>query len=99
MGQSKLAVKPITARSRALPSRVATKPTWRHRNGAPLNFSGMLASQDNADAVSDGPEVLQTMMNHVAFRDYHLFRSETRIITGDESTPADAAPTPVPRPN
>ncbi len=75
------------------------EPTWRHRNGAPLNFSGMLASQDNADAVSDGPEVLQTMMNHVAFRDYHLFRSETRIITGDESTPADAAPTPVPRPN
>jgi len=72
------------------------EPAWRHRNGAPLNFSGMLASQDNADAVSDGPEVLQTMMNHAAFHDYHLFRSATRILTGDEP---DAVPTTAPRPN
>jgi hypothetical protein len=39
---------------------------------------------------------LQTMMNHAAFHDYHLFRSTTRILTGDEP---DAVPTTAPRPN
>ena len=73
------------------------EPSWRHRNGEPLKFAGSLASMDNADAVSDGPEVLQTMMNHVVFSDYHVFRSETRILTeadqGKETTPSDSTPT------
>lgn len=69
------------------------EPAWHHRNGEPLKFAGMLASEDNADAVSDGPEVLQTMMNHVEFRDYHLFRSETRILTGEEQSGSEAPTT------
>jgi hypothetical protein len=54
------------------------------------------------DAQARGSEVLQTMMNHVTFRDYHLFRSETRILSegerGADSNPQASAPLLPPAP-
>jgi hypothetical protein len=58
----------------------------------PLNFRGMLASEDEADSAAPGPEVLQTLLNHVVFREYHLFRSDARIVNGDEAEPATNPP-------
>jgi hypothetical protein len=56
------------------------------------------------DAQTRGTETLQTMLDDVVFRDYHLFRSETRILTdGDQGPdanpqgskpPIDPSPTP-----
>jgi hypothetical protein len=43
------------------------------------------------DAQTRGTETLQTMMNDVVFREYHLFRAETRILTEPGGQP-DARP-------
>jgi hypothetical protein len=48
------------------------------------------------DAQNRGSEVLQTLLNDVVFRDYHLFRSETRILTGVEQ---QEGATPSAKPN
>jgi hypothetical protein len=58
-------------------------------NGDPHNFAGSLYTVDDANAVSAGPEVLQTLMNHVVFKDYHLFRSDARILTDPDSPSPD----------
>ncbi len=57
------------------------EPAWIHLNGDPKSVAGSLYTVDDANALSSGPEVLQTMMNHVVFKDYHLFRSDARILT------------------
>ena len=64
--------------------------------GKPDDWGGLLVLEDEADGVSDGPEILQTMLNHVVFRQYHLFRSETRILSGDDEDPKANPPAPVP---
>jgi hypothetical protein len=65
------------------------EPAWIHLNGDPHNFAGSLYTVDDANAVSAGPEVLQTLMNHVVFKDYHLFRSDARILTDPDSPSPD----------
>lgn len=59
--------------------------------GKPEGFGGLIQAENEADGVSDGPEILQTMLNHVVFRQYHLFRSETRILPEDDA-PKDGIP-------
>jgi len=41
---------------------------------------------------------LQTLVNDVVFRNYHLFRAEMRIITDDASQPQENQPAPSPAP-
>jgi hypothetical protein len=67
-----------------------------HGNAEPLNFVGMLGSQGAPDPTNSGPEVLQTLLSHVVFRDYHLFRSDARIIPGDGAEPGENQPAPAP---
>jgi hypothetical protein len=50
----------------------------------------------------DGVSPMRTQVNDVAFIDYHLFRAEARILTGEsvgkQETPADIAPPPAQSP-
>lgn len=64
-------------------------------NAAPLNFND-LASVSVPGPTNDGPEVLQTLLNHVVFREYHLFRSDARILSGDDKDPEGISPAAVP---
>ena len=51
------------------------------------------------DQPHDANLPLLTEVNDVAFTDYHLFRAEARILTGDNATDPDAAPAaPAPPP-
>jgi VWFA-related protein len=45
--------------------------------------SGQVSMQTRDDSASDAP--LQTMLNEVVFDQYHLFHSEARILTPDDS--------------
>lgn len=50
-----------------------------------------------ADGLEDTSLPIKIEVNDVAFTDYHLFRAEARILTGDNATGPDAAPgTPAP---
>ena len=60
--------------------------------GLPTDIGSLGANQDSTDR----PEILQTMLNHVVFRQYHLFRSESRILTDQEDAPGDVPPIIVP---
>jgi hypothetical protein len=57
-----------------------------------LNFPSMLGSEDEADSAASGSEALQTLLNHVVFCEYYLFRSDARIVNGDEAEPATNPP-------
>ena len=60
--------------------------------GLPTDIGSLGANQDSTDR----PEILQTMLNHVVFRQYHLFRSESRILTDEEAAPASGPPAVAP---
>ena len=52
---------------------------------------------ESADGVQGANLPIKTEVNDVAFTDYHLFRAEARILTGDNATdhePAPGAPPP-----
>jgi hypothetical protein len=70
------------------------EPSNSHRDREPLNFGP--ASESVPDPTDHGPEVLQTLLNHVVFRDYHLFRSDARIVSGDDADPDGNSPAVVP---
>jgi hypothetical protein len=69
-------------------------------NAVSLNSRRMLAMQSTMDATASVPEVLQTLLNHVVFGEYHLFRSDLRIVNDDAAEPVRnppaSAPTPAP---
>jgi hypothetical protein len=65
-------------------------------NVGPLDRTGSFYSVDEGSGASDGPEILQTMLNHVVFRQYHLFRSDARILTEDGAAPDANPPASVP---
>jgi hypothetical protein len=50
----------------------------------------------NGQRVSRGP--LQTRVNDVVFKDYHLFRAEMRIVNDDAAQPAKTPPASAPAP-
>jgi VWFA-related protein len=85
-----VSVAPVQSnRQKALPGGV-TIPTTR----------GAVPVQAQDFSESDAP--LQTMLNEVVFDQYHLFRSEARILTADNSQPAstpDAAANPARTPD
>jgi hypothetical protein len=83
-------------RSIAIARGYEPEPPIGHADAGPLNFAGMLNSQSAPDPTASVPEVLQTLLNHVVFREYHLFRSDARIITGDGTEPNENAPAAVP---
>jgi hypothetical protein len=49
------------------------------------------------DPTEAGGEVLQSMLNDVTFRQYHLFRSDVRILSGDQPAPDASRPGAAPR--
>jgi hypothetical protein len=54
----------------------------------------------NSNSYTDDEEQwgpLQTLVNDVVFRNYHLFRAEIRILTDDSSGPNGSSP-PAPPP-
>jgi VWFA-related protein len=55
---------------------VQTSPS----NAETPHFRGMLSEETNAEATP-----LQTLLNHVTFGQYHMFRSDTRILTSGSS--------------
>jgi hypothetical protein len=87
-------------RSIAIARGYEPEPPSGRANAGPLNFSGMLDSQSAPDPTASVPEVLQTLLNHVVFREYHLFRSDARILPGDDTeldrNPPASEPEPVP---
>jgi hypothetical protein len=87
-------------RSVAIARGYEPEPPVGHADAGPLNFGGMLGSQSAPDPTASVPEVLQTLLNHVVFREYHLFRSEVRIVNDDAAEPVRNPPqsTPAPAP-
>jgi hypothetical protein len=62
-----------------------------------LSLVWIMHGESNAmtgEHTSRGP--LQTRVNHVAFKQYHLFRAEMRIVSDDAAVPPGAVP-PTPR--
>jgi hypothetical protein len=57
---------------------------------------GVMAEQGAEDPTDAGGEVLQSMLNDVVFRQYHLFRSESRILTGDDPAAGTSQPASAP---
>jgi hypothetical protein len=64
------------------------EPLNANLQGGPTGFTGLHTGQTGIDR----PEILQTMLNHVVFRQYHLFRSESRILTDEEAAPTKNPP-------
>jgi hypothetical protein len=67
------------------------EPALSQSSSDPLLVFHDQASQSDPTGSSDEAEILQTMLNHVVFKQYHLFRSELRILTGDDAG-RDASP-------
>jgi hypothetical protein len=85
-------------RSIAIARGYEPEPPVGHADAGPLNFGGMLGSQSAPDPTASVPEVLQTLLNHVVFREYHLFRSDLRIVNDDEAEPVGDPPASTPAP-
>jgi VWFA-related protein len=65
-------------------------------HGAPATAgpAGSLPSLEKASLSSLAQAPRQTLLNDVAFRNYHLLRGDTRIVTGSESEAASHLPSP-----
>ena len=70
---------------------VTLAPTLPSNTFEMQRYRGLLLDQDKYAAM----EHLQTLLNDAAFVQYHLFRAETRILTGDNATPDQKPPAPV----
>jgi len=70
---------------------VTLAPTLPANTFEMTRYRGLLLDQDKFAAM----EHLQTLLNDAAFVQYHLFRAESRILTGDNATP-DQKPPPAP---
>ena len=70
---------------------VTLAPTLPSNTFEMQRYRGLLLDQDKYAAL----EHLQTLLNDAAFVQYHLFRAETRILTGDNATPDQKPPPPV----
>jgi len=59
--------------------------------------SGALATLEKASHSSIAPGSRQTLLNDVAFREYHLFRSDSKVIVGEEATgqPTSTSPSAI----
>lgn len=64
------------------------EPLNTNLNDGPSGFTGLPSGR----TAMNEPEILQTMLNHVVFRQYHLFRSESRILTDEEAAPTQNPP-------
>ena len=70
---------------------ITLAPTLPANTFEMTRYRGLLLDQDKFAAM----EHLQTLLNDAAFVQYHLFRAESRILTGDNATP-DQKPPPAP---
>ena len=70
---------------------VTLAPTLPANTFEMTRYRGLLLDQDKFAAM----EHLQTLLNDAAFVQYHLFRAESRILTGDNATPDQKPPAPV----
>ena len=70
---------------------VTLAPTLPSNTFEMQRYRGLLLDQDKYAAM----EHLQTLLNDAAFVQYHLFRAESRILTGDNATPDQKPPAPV----
>jgi VWFA-related protein len=70
---------------------VTLAPTLPSNTFEMQRYRGLLLDSDKYAAM----EHLQTLLNDAAFIQYHLFRAESRILTGENTTPNQKPPAPV----